>query len=126
MITLTEQMQQKTNLRFQNILHRAKNEDLNKIDVNVLNKQIIENLSFANSSNNVIVVQQNNLRYIINRFQIQRVVQKPHKFIIIFFVEHFRIIKNRKILLIHENLFDFQNEKNKMNKSKLIYYCKNM
>ena len=72
MITLTEQMRQQFGFVFQKLLNRAKTDELNENNVRLLNKRVAVRLSVSNSLNNVTIVQFNQTRHSINRFQIEQ------------------------------------------------------
>lgn len=66
-LTLTEQMHQKINLPFQEILKIAKERKLDFCDVRVLNQRLAMELPTSGALNTVIVVQKNKTCHLINR-----------------------------------------------------------
>lgn len=79
-IILIEQMRQKIDFMFQNFWNRTKTNDFNKTNVKLLNNQIAIEFFFLNFLNNIVVVQRNELKHIINRLQIERFAQMHNKF----------------------------------------------
>ena len=65
-------MRQQFDLVFQKLLNRTKNDELNENDVRLLNESVTVRFSVSNSLNNVIIVQFNQTRHLINRFQIEQ------------------------------------------------------
>ena len=68
MIVLIEQMRQQFDFVFQKLLNRVKTDELNENDVRLLNERVAVQLSVSNSLNNVIIVQFNQIRHLINCF----------------------------------------------------------
>ena len=92
-------MRQKYDIAFQILLTRIKSNKFQIEDVVLLNSCMTVNLSFCNSFDSVIIVQFNQTKHMINRFQMKRFARVRNSKIFLFFVEHFRIKKNDNNLI---------------------------
>ena len=92
-ITLIEQMRQQFDFVFQKLLNRTINDELNENDVQLLNKRVVVRFLISNSLNNVIIVQFNQIKHLINRFQIEQSARFCNKSFF-FSNEHFRVRKD--------------------------------
>lgn len=125
-LTLVEQMQQKANLVFQELLKQARRGLLNIHNVNILDKKVATNLSDSGSLDTVVVVQKNKTRHLVNRVQIEQFACTNNQTIVIFPTEHYRLKKDGGNLVWHELLFDTQNGERNCTDSGLLLYCKVM
>ncbi len=72
LLTLTEQMRQKADPAFHELLKRARQRKLNMRDVEILNKRVATSLPDTRSLKTVVVVEKNKSKHLINRMQIER------------------------------------------------------
>lgn len=119
-------MRQRTDLTFQELLGRARAGQLNEGDVNLLNDRVAVELPSPESLNSVVVVQRNELRHTINRFQTERFARTRGTPLFIFPACHFRTRKDGKAPILHEDLFSCKDDDGKANGPGLLYYCKDM
>ncbi len=88
-LTLTEQMRQKTDLPFQEMLRRARDGRLGSPDVEALNQRLAMELLTTGAMDTVLVVQKNKTRHLINRLQIEMFARANNREIIIFLEEYY-------------------------------------
>ena len=125
MITLTEQMRQKFDSDFQILLKRTK---LNKFDIEnvvLLYSRTTIDLFLCDSLDNVVVVQFNQIKHLINRLQIERFTRFRNFKIFLFSAEHFRIKKNDDNLIQNEFFLEKLDENNIID-SNILCYCEKM
>ncbi len=125
-LTLTEQMRQKTDLPFQEMLRRAGEGKLDSRDVNALNRRLAMELPTSGALDTVIVVQKNKTRHLINRLQIEKFARANNRDIIIFPAEHYRTKKDGGNLIQHESLFEAQDGEGNCTGPGLLLYCRGM
>jgi len=95
-VILHEQMRQREDLEFQNLVHRARAGMLTATDVATLNKRVIQSLPLGDDLESVCVTRTNQLRHHINRLQIQRFAEIRGQDIYVFPAKHHRT-KKRKL-----------------------------
>ena len=125
-LTLTEQMRQRADPAFQELLKRARRGSLNIHDVNILNQRVATNLPDSGLLDTVVIVQKNKTRHLVNRVQIERFACANNQTIIIFPAEHYRLKKDGGNLVRHELLFDAQDGEGNCTSPGLLLYYKGM
>ena len=125
-LSLTEQMRQKTDFTFQALLKRAREGRLNIEDVYTLNRRVVTELPISESLDTVVVVQKNKTRHLINQLQIERFARANNRDILIFPAEHYRLKKNGGNLVRHKLLFDAQDGEGNCTGPGLLFYCMGM
>ncbi len=93
-LTLTEQMRQKTDLLFQEMLRRTRDGRLGSQDVRALNQRLAIELSTIGVMDTVIVVQRNKTCHLINHIQIKIFARANNREIIIFPGEYYQMKKD--------------------------------
>lgn len=80
---------------------------LNNNDVDILNSRVASSIPINKNNKNIVIVQQNAIRDIINKLQIKYFIQANKQDIILFLDKHFQtrkkgsqIVKGRKLLTI--------------------------
>ena len=106
LLTLTEQIQQKADPAFPELLKRARQGKLNIRDIEILNKRVTTSFLDTETLETVVVVQKNKSRHLINRMQIERLAQAINQTIIIFPAENYRLKKDRVNHVQLELLFE--------------------
>ena len=125
MITLIEQMRQRFDSDFQILLKRAKSDKFDIENVVLLNSRTATDLFSCESFDNVVVVQFNQTKHLINRLQIERFARSRNSKIFLFSAEHSRIKKNDDDLIQNELLLEKLDE-NDIIESSILCYCEKM
>ena len=107
-ITLTEQMQQKSDPAFQALLKRAQNATLHKDDLDTLNRQVATELPSSGFLEEVVVVQRHNIRHNTNRLSTELFVNASEQDIILFPDSHHRNLKKDKEIIKIEDILAIQ------------------
>lgn len=66
MLTLTEQMRQRTDFAFQNLLREARQEKLDISDIIIFNQKVATNLPDSGDLDTIVIIQKNKYWYLIN------------------------------------------------------------
>ena len=104
-ITLTQQMRQQQDIKFQSLLQQARKKQLTQNDVDILNARKTTNLSTAGTLDNAVFAQTNNTRHVVNCIQIPRYNDGQQQDEILFPAEHSRTKQKNKKLIQHAELF---------------------
>jgi transcriptional regulator with PAS, ATPase and Fis domain len=119
-IILNEQMRQAQDVKYRNMMHRARHANLNSNDITILNQKMISSFKSSNLDNVIVIVKRNSICHIINRIQMKSLFLKNNQSIIMFFARHDRFSQEIKI---DELLNNFDHVE--MFSSKLFFYIKN-
>ncbi len=104
-ITLTQQMHQQNNPNFTQFLRRACMGELTHGNVAMLNGKVVTALTLNDLLKNIVIVQRNKTKHLINCFQIERFAQSVDHDIIIFPAQHNRIKREGRENVYHKDLF---------------------
>ncbi len=69
-------MKQAQDVKYRNMMHRAKHVNLNSNNITILNQKVISSFKSSNLDNVIVIVKRNNIRHIINRTQMKNFVLK--------------------------------------------------
>ena len=125
-ITLTQQMRQQNDKAFHDLLTRARKGLLNNDDVDILNSRIASSIPIDDVNKNVVIIQRNATRHIINRLQIKRFAQANGRDVIIFPGQHTRTRKEGGQVVKDRELLTIQDGEGKCIGPGLFYYCRGM
>ncbi len=92
----------------------------------MLNEKLVTDLTLSDLLNNIVIVQQNKTRYLINRLQIEKFAHFIDHDIVIFAAQHSRTRRERGKVILQKNLFFIQDEDRGATSPSLLYYYKNM
>jgi ATP-dependent exoDNAse (exonuclease V) alpha subunit len=101
---LDEQMRQRGDLEFQDLLHRAREGTMTEADVTALNGRLTQSLPLGDGLESVCMTRANQRRHHINRIQIRRFAEARAQDIYVFPAAHSRTKKVRGALKIDELL----------------------
>lgn len=88
-MTLTEQIYQKTNFAFPNLLKNAQQKKLNIEDIHALNEKLITNLPTSRTVDIIIVIYKSKTRHLINWLQIEQFAHIKNRDIFIFLAKYY-------------------------------------
>jgi hypothetical protein len=120
-IILNKQMKQAKNVKYQNMMYRARHACLNANDITSLNQKIIISFNFLTFEAIIIIVKRNVIRHIINQNRMKSFAIKHKQKIIIFSTHHNRV--SFSDIKINELLNCFNHFE--MSSTKLFFYIKN-
>lgn len=125
-ITLTQQMRQQSDPIFTQLLRRARMGALTQADVSKLNEKVVTGLTLSDPLNNIVIVQRNKTRHLINRLQIERFARSVGHDIVIFPAQHSRTKREGGEAILQKDLFSIQDGDCGATGPGLLYYCKGM
>lgn len=120
-----EQMRQQIDKAFRDLLSRACINSLTQNDVNILNQQVVTDLSTTRSLTDTVFTQINAVQHMATRVQISRFNEANKQKEILFPAERSRTTRRKKLLVQDEDLFKINNGKD-VNSLRLLFYSKNM
>ncbi len=95
-------------------------------DVAMLHRKAVTALTLSDPLKNIVIVQRNKTRHLINRLQIERFAWSVGHDIIIFPAQHSRIKREGGENVLHKDLFFIQNGDHGATGPGSLYYCKGM
>ncbi len=95
-------------------------------DVAMLNRKVVTALTLSDPLKNIVIVQRNKTRHLINRLQIERFARSVGHDIIIFPAQHSRTKREGRENVLHKDLFSIQDGDHGATGPGLLYYCKGM
>lgn len=125
-ITLTQQMRQLHDPHFTSLLMRARAGALTQHDVTILNDKVVTKFTLQDPLQNIVIVQRNKTRHLINRLQAERFARRVGRDIIIFPAEHSHTKKDGGKSIIHRDVFQIQDGEHGATGPGLLYYCQGM
>ena len=119
-------MRQQNDKTFHSLLTKAGKELLNNNDIDTLNNKIACSIPTNNFDKNVVIIQRNETRHIINRLQIKRLTQANGQDIILFSDHHSRTKKEGGQVVENRELLTIQDREGNYIRPGLLYYYKKM
>ena len=83
-------------------------------------------LTLSDPLNNIVIIQQNKTRHLINRLQIERFAHSVGHNIVIFRAQHSRTKREGGKVILQKDLFSIQDGDRGATGPGLLYYCKGM
>ena len=106
---MSQEIRHQNDKAFHNLLIKARKELLNNVDIDTLNSRIASSIPINDINKNIVIVQQNAIKHIINKFQIKRFAQVNGQDVIFFLRQHSgtkkeggQVVENRELLLIQD------------------------
>ena len=93
-------------------------------DVSILNGKVVIGLTLNDSLNNIVIVQRNKTKDLINRFQIERFARFVGYDIVIFPAQHSCTKKEGREAILQKDLFPIQDGDCRATDPGLLYNCK--
>ena len=125
-ITLTQQMRQRNDPNFTQLLQRARTGALTQDDVMILKDRVVTQFTLQDPLKNTVIVQRNKTRHLINRLQAERFARRVGRDIIIFPAEHSHSKRDGGLSVIHRDVFRIQDGEHGATGPGLLYYCQGM
>ncbi len=119
-------MRQQSDPIFAQLLRRARKGALIQADISMLNEKVVTGLTLNDPLNNIVIVQRNKTRHLINCLQIERFARSIGYDIVIFPAQHNRTRRERGKAILQKDLFSIQDGDRGATGSGLLYYCKGM
>ncbi len=111
---------------FAQLLKRARKEMLTQADISMLNEKVVIGLTLNDPLNNIVIVQRNKTRHLINHLQIERFARFVGHHIVIFPAQHSRTRRKGGKAILQKDLFSIQDKNRGATSLGLLYYCKGM
>ncbi len=108
------------------MLTRARRGLLNNNDATILNSKVAVTILILNLDEQVVIVQRNATRHIINQIQIKRFAKAHNRDVILFPTEHSCIKKDGGQIVDDTNLLTVQDGEGTCIGPGIMYYCKRM
>jgi hypothetical protein len=125
-ILLDEQMRQREDVAYHQLLQRARAATITQADVDLLNTRVVTQLELRPDRINICIVRTNKLRHLINRLQIERFAQTRGQIIFIFPARHTRWKKPKRTHNLEvDALLEVQDSSN-VKGAGLLLYTQNM
>ncbi len=81
---------------------------LTQADVSMLNEKVVTSLTLNDPLNNIVIVQWNKTRHLVNHLQIERFARSISHDIVIFPAQHSRTRRDRRKTILQKDLFSIQ------------------
>ncbi len=95
-------------------------------NVAMLNRKVVTALTLRDPLKNIVIIQRNKTRHLINRLQIGRFARSVGHDIIIFPAQHSCTKREGEENVLYKDLFSFQDGDHEATGPGLLYYCKGM
>lgn len=105
---------------------RARKRLLNNDNIDSFNSRITTSILINNIDKNIIIVQRNAIKYIINKLLIKCFTQAHKQDIIFFSNKHSQIRKKGSQIVENRELLAIQDRKSHCIRPRLLYYCRKM
>ena len=92
----------------------------------MLNEKVVTGLTLSDPLNNIVIVQQNKTRHLINCLQIERFARSVGHDIVIFPAQYSHTKRERGKIILQKDLFSIQDGNGGATGPGLLYYCKDM
>ena len=99
---------------------------MTQANVSILNKKVVTGLTLSDLLNNIVIVQQNKTKYLINCLQIERFARSVCHDIVIVLAQYSRTKRERGKVILQKDLFSIQDGDRGATGPGLLYYCKGM
>lgn len=125
-ITLTQQMRQIDDPKFNTLLRRAHASFLTNANIINLNSKMAVDFPLHDLLKNTVIVQRNKTRHMINRLQAEQFARGTGRDFIIFLAQHSHNRKNPGDPIIYHDVVKIQDREHGTIDLGLLYYCKAM
>ncbi len=119
-------MRQQSDRIFAQLLRQAHKRVLTQADVLMLNEKVVTGLILNDPLNNIVIVQWNKTRHLINRLQIERFARSIGHDIVIFPAQYSHTKREGGKVILQKDLFPIQDGDYGATDPGLLYYCKGM
>ncbi len=99
---------------------------LSQADISMLNEKVVTGLTLNDPLNNIIIVQRNKTKHLINPLQIERFAHSVGHDIVIFLAQHNCTKRERGKAILQKDLFSIQDGDHEATGPGLLYYCNGM
>ena len=99
---------------------------LTQADVSILNEKVVIGLTPSDPLNNIVIMQCNKTRHLINCLQIERFDFFVGHDIVIFLAQHSCTKREEREAILQKDLFSIQDKDCRATGLGLLYYCKEM